>query len=48
MGKEYKLTPQMIEAIEKAASKAARIELVPCKEGGFKIASIQRENLKIE
>ena len=48
MGKEYKLTPQMIDAIEKAAPKADRIELIPCKEGGYKIASIQREKVKTE
>lgn len=48
MGKEYKLTQQQIEAIEKAAVKADRIELIPCKEGGFKVTSVQREKLKIE
>ncbi len=48
MGKEYKLTPQMIEAIEKAALKADRIELIPSKEGDFKIVSIQREKVKTE
>lgn len=48
MGKEYKLTSQMIEAIEKAAQKADRIELIPGKEGDFKIVSIQREKVKTE
>ncbi len=48
MGKEYKLTPQMIEAIEKAALKADRIELIPSKEGNFMIVSIQREKVKTE
>ena len=43
--KDYKLSPQLIEAIEKAAVKADRIELIPCKEGGFKVAVIQREKL---
>lgn len=48
MGKEYKLTSQMIEAIEKAAQKADRIELIPGKEGDFKIVSVQREKVKTE
>lgn len=47
MGKEYKLNPEQIEAIEKAAKKADRIELIPCKEG-FKINTIQRKELKSE
>jgi hypothetical protein len=45
MGKEYKLKPAQIEAIEKAAVKADRIELIPSKEG-FKITAIQRKEVK--
>ena len=48
MGKEYKLKPEQIAAIEKAALKADRIELIPSKEGDFKIVSIQREKVKTE
>lgn len=47
MRKEYKLKPEQIAAIEKAAKNADRIELTPC-ENGFKIAAIQREKLKTE
>lgn len=47
MGKEYILQPEQIKAIEKAAKKADRIELIPC-EDGFKIAAIMREKLKTE
>lgn len=47
MGKEYKLSPEQIKAIETAAVKADRIELVPCKEG-FKITAIQRKEVKSE
>ena len=47
MGKEYKLSPEQIKAIEKAAGKADRIELIPCKEG-FKITAIQRKEVKSE
>jgi hypothetical protein len=47
MGKEYKLSPEQVQAIEKAAKKADRIELIPCEEG-FKIAVIRREKLKTE
>lgn len=47
MGKECKLSPEQIQAIEKAAKKADRIELVPS-DCGFKIAIIQREKLKTE
>ena len=45
MSKEYKLSPEQIKAIETAAVKADRIELVPCKEG-LKITAIQREEVK--
>ena len=48
MGNKYKLTQQMIDAIEKASAKADRIELIPCKEGGFKIISVQREKIATE
>lgn len=47
MGKEYTLKPEQIEMIEKAAKKADRIELIPCKEG-FKITAIQRKEIKSE
>ena len=47
MGKEYKLKPEQIAAIEKVAKKVDRIELIPC-EDGFKIATIQREKLKTD
>lgn len=47
MGKEYKLTAEQIESIKKAAKKADRIELIPCKDG-FKINTIQRKELKTE
>lgn len=47
MGKEYKLSPEQVKAIEEAAGKADRIELIPCKEG-FKITAIQRKEVKSE
>lgn len=47
MGKEYKLTSEQVEAIEKAAKKSDRIELIPCKEG-FRITAIQRTEVKTE
>ena len=46
MSKEYKLSPEQVTAIEKAACQADRIELLPCKDGGFKITTIQRKELK--
>lgn len=45
MGKEYILSPEQIRAIESAAKKADRIELIPCKDG-FKITAIQRKEVK--
>ena len=45
MGKEYKLTSEQIEAIEKAAKKADRIEIIPGKDG-LKITAIQRKEVK--
>lgn len=47
MGKEYILNPEQIKMIEKAAEKADRIELIPCKEG-FKITAIKRKEIKSE
>lgn len=47
MGKEYKLQPEQIKAIEKAIKKADRIEIVPCKDG-LRITSIQRQEVKTE
>ena len=45
MGKEYKLTSEQIEAIEKAVKKADRIEIIPGKDG-LKITAIQRKEVK--
>lgn len=47
MSREYKLKPEQITAIEKAAKRADRIELIP-HENGFRIAVIRRESLKTE
>ena len=46
MSKEYKLSPEQVKSIEQAAPQADRIELLPCKEGGFKITAIQRKEVK--
>lgn len=42
--KEYLLTPEQMEKIKKKAYKYDRIELIPCKEGKFKISYIRKEN----
>ena len=44
MGKEYRLTPEQISAMERKAHKVDRYEVIPCKDG-FKIVAIQRKEL---
>ena len=44
MGKEYRLTPEQISAMERKANKVDRYEVIPCK-GGFKIIAVQRKEL---
>lgn len=46
MGKEYKLTSEQIEAIEKAGNKGLRLEILPVKEG-FKIMCCERHELQV-
>lgn len=43
---KYRLSPEQVEKIKIAAEKCDRIELVPTKEGQFKIAVINRKNLE--
>lgn len=47
MGKEYKLTPEQVQAMEQKAHKVDRFEVIPSKDG-FKIIAIQRKELKTE
>ena len=45
MGKEYRLTPEQIAAMERKANKVDRFEVIPCKDG-FKIIAVQRKELQ--
>ena len=48
MGKEYKFTAEQVEAMEQKAHKVDRFEVIPSKDGAFKIIAIQRKELKTE
>lgn len=45
MGKEYKLTPEQVEKIQKVLQKGDRIELIPVKDG-IKIIQESRSEIK--
>ena len=48
MCKEYKFNPEQVKAMEQKAHKVDRFEVIPSKNGEFKIIAIQRKELKTE
>lgn len=45
MGKEYKLSSEMVEKIQKILEKGDRVELMP-KKDGIKILAVHRDEIK--
>ena len=46
MGKEYVLSSEQVEKIQKVLIKGDRIELIPCKGGDIKIVQETRAEVK--